>query len=281
MNLTMTTTQIAMKDFFQREDVMQKFQELLGKRASSYLTSVLSVVSQSSMLANADPKTVYMAALTSATLDLPINQNLGFAYIVPYKNKNWIHEAQFQMGYKGFIQLALRSGQFQTISATPVYEGQLVEENPLTWYVFDRKEKKSEVVIGYASYFKLLNWFEKTFYMTRAEIERHANLYSAQFKKSQSGLWKDKFDEMATKTVIKLLLSKFAPLSVEMQKAVIADQGVLQDENFDEVDYPDNDQAIIAEADIEDKIIDMTATNEVNKNTISEEQSEAEKSELF
>ena len=117
--------------------------------------------------------------------------------------------------------------------------------------------------------------------MTKAEIERHANNYSAQFKKSQSGLWKDKFDEMATKTVIKLLLSKFAPLSVEMQKAVIADQGVLQDENFDEVDYPDNDQAIIAEADIEDKIIDMTAINEVNKNTISEEQSEAEKSELF
>ena len=273
------TTQLAMKDFFQREDVVQKFQELLGKRASSYLTSVLSVVSQNSLLANADPKTVYMAALTSATLDLPINQNLGFAYIVPYKNKNWIHEAQFQMGYKGFIQLALRSGQFLTISATPVYEGQLIEENPLTWFVFDWKAKKSEVVIGYASYFKLLNWFEKTLYMTRAEIERHANLYSAQFKKSQSGLWKDKFDEMATKTVIKLLLSKFAPLSVEMQKAVIADQGVLQDENFDEVDYPDNDQWAIAEADLEGKIIDMTATNEVNKNTATDKQPEAEKTD--
>lgn len=272
----MTATQLAMKDFFQREDVVQKFQELLGKRASSYLTSVLSVVSQSELLAKADPKTVYMAALTSATLDLPINQNLGFAYIVPYKG-----QAQFQMGYKGFIQLALRSGQFLTISATPVYEGQLIEENPLTWYVFNRKAKKSEVVIGYASYFKLLNWFEKTFYMTKAEIERHANLYSAQFKKSQSGLWKDKFDEMATKTVIKLLLSKFAPLSVEMQKAVIADQGVLQDENFDEVDYPDNDQWAIAEADLEDKIIDMTATNEVNQNTVPQWQSEAEKSELF
>ena len=274
MNLTMTTTQLAMKDFFQREDVVQKFQELLGKRASSYLTSVLSVVSQSELLAKADPKTVYMAALTSATLDLPINQNLGFAYIVPYKG-----QAQFQMGYKGFIQLALRSGQFLTISAAPVYEGQLVEENPLTWYVFDRKAKKSEVVVGYASYFKLLNWFEKTFYMTRAEIERHANNYSAQFKKSQSGLWKDKFDEMATKTVIKLLLSKFAPLSVEMQKAVIADQGVLQDENFDEVDYPDNDQWAIAEDDLEGKIIDMTATNEVNKNTATEEQPEAEKTD--
>lgn len=275
------TTQLAMKDFFQREDVVQKFQELLGKRASSYLTSVLSVVSQSELLAKADPKTVYMAALTSATLDLPINQNLGFAYIVPYKNKSWIHEAQFQMGYKGFIQLALRSGQFQTISATPIYEGQLIEENPLTWFVFDRKAKKSEVVVGYASYFKLLNWFEKTFYMTRAEIERHANNYSAQFKKSQSGLWKDKFDEMATKTVIKLLLSKFAPLSVEMQKAVIADQGVLQDENFDEVDYPDNDQAEIISVDLDEQMKWMTPTNEVNKNTATEEQSEAKKSELF
>ena len=281
MNLTMTTTQIAMKDFFQREDVMQKFQELLGKRASSYLTSVLSVVSQSSMLANADPKTVYMAALTSATLDLPINQNLGFAYIVPYKNKNWIHEAQFQMGYKGFIQLALRSGQFLTISATPVYEGQLIEENPLTGYVFDRKAKKSDVVVGYASYFKLLNGFEKTFYMTKSEIERHANLYSANYKKYQSGLWKDKFDEMATKTVIKLLLSKFAPLSVEMQKAVIADQWVLQDENFDSVEYPDNDQNEIISVDLDEQMKGMTATNEVNKNTISEEQSEAEKSEFF
>lgn len=278
------TTTLSTKDFFQREDVVQKFQELLGKRASSYLTSVLSVVSQSEQLAKADPKTVYMAALTSATLDLPINQNLGFAYIVPYKNKNWVYEAQFQMGYKGFIQLALRSWQFQTISATPIYEGQLIEENPLTWFIFDWKAKKSDVVIGYASYFRLLNGFEKVLYMTKSDIERHANLYSASYKKYQSGLWKDKFDEMATKTVIKLLLSKFAPLSVEMQKAVIADQGVLQDENFDQVDYPDNDQWAIAEADLEDKIIDMTATNEKNKNTKAPEkstESQTPEQELF
>lgn len=278
------TTQLAVKDLFQREDVVKKFQELLKNRASSYITSVLSVVSQSEMLAKADPKTVYMAALTSATLDLPINQNLGFAYIVPYKNKSWVYEAQFQMGYKGFIQLALRSWQFQTISATPIYEGQLIEENPLTWFIFDWKAKKSDVVIGYASYFRLLNGFEKVFYMTKADIERHANLYSANYKKYQSGLWKDKFDEMATKTVIKLLLSKFAPLSVEMQKAVIADQGVLQDENFDQVDYPDNDQGAIAEADLEDKIIDMTATNEKNKNTKAPEksaESQTPEQELF
>ena len=185
------------------------------------------------------------------------------------------------MGYKGFIQLALRSGQFLTISATPVYEGQLIEENPLTGYVFDRKAKKSDVVVGYASYFKLLNGFEKTFYMTKSEIERHANLYSANYKKYQSGLWKDKFDEMATKTVIKLLLSKFAPLSVEMQKAVIADQGVLQDENFDSVEYPDNDQNEIISVDLDEQMREMTATNEVNQNTATHSQSEAEKSESF
>lgn len=110
--------------------------------------------------------------------------------------------------------------------------------------------------------------------MTKAEIERHANNYSAQFKKSQSRRWKDKFDEMATKTVIKLLLSKFAPLSVEMQKAVIADQGVLQDENFDAVEYPDNDQNEIISVDLDEQMKGMTATNEVNQNTVIEEQSE-------
>lgn len=270
----MTTTQLAINNFFDREEVRKKFELILKDNASSFITSVLAIVSQSSSLAKADPKTVYMAALTSASLKLPINPNLWFAYIIPYGN-----QAQFQMWYKGFIQLALRSWEFKTIAATPVYEGQLVEENPLTGYVFDRKAKKSEVVIGYASYFKLLNWFEKTFYMTKAEIERHAHLYSTSYRVRQDGLRRDKFDEMATKTVIKLLLSKFAPLSVEMQKAVIADQGVLQDENFDQVDYPDNDQWAIAEVDLEGKIIDMTATNEVNQNTATDKQPEAEKTD--
>jgi recombination protein RecT len=193
-----------------------------------------------------------MASLTSATLDLPINQNLGFAYIVPYAWK-----AQFQMWYKWFVQLALRSGQFKTISATPVYEGQLIEENPLTWFVFDRKAKISDKVIGYASYFSLINGFEKTFYMTVEQITNHANTYSAQLKSKWTGLWKDKFDEMATKTVIKLLLSKRAPLSVEMQKAVIADQWVIEDENLDGVEYPDNDQTVIIGEEVKDIIGEM------------------------
>lgn len=236
---------LAIKQFLEKDDVKKKFEEVLGDRAWSYLTSVLSVINSNDMLKEADPQTVYLSALTSATLNLPINQNLGFAYIVPYKNnKTGKTAAQFQMGYKWFIQLAQRSWLFKTISATPVYEGQLIEENPLIWYEFDWKAKTSDTVIWYAWYFKLLNGFEKTLYMTVDELKKHGTKFSQSFKKG-FGLWKDDFDSMAIKTVIKLLLSKFAPLSVEMQKAVITDQGVLNWEDENDIEYPDNEWEVI------------------------------------
>jgi recombination protein RecT len=143
------------------------------------------------------------------------------------------------MGYRGFIQLAQRSGQFKTISASPIFEGQLIEENPLTGFEFDFKVKRSGSPIGYAAYFELLNGFQKTLYMTTEELNQHGKRFSQTFKKG-SGLWKDDFDSMALKTVLKLLLSKFAPLSVEMQRAVITDQGVINDPDTLDVAYQDN-----------------------------------------
>lgn len=230
------------KVFFDNEIVRNKFKELLGKRASSFITSVLQIVSQSDMLQKADPATVFQAAAVAATLDLPINQNLGFAYIIPFDNKKTGKiVAQFQMGYKGFIQLAQRSGQFQSISACAIYEGQISEQNPLTGFKFDFSLKKSEKVIGYAAYFKLLNGFEKTLYMTIEELQAHGVRYSQTFKRD-FGLWKDNFDSMATKTVIKLLLSKFAPLSIEMQKAVLTDQAVINNSDTLEISYVDNEK---------------------------------------
>jgi recombination protein RecT len=220
--------------FLQQDNVKRKFEELLGKRASSFLTSVLQIVSNNSYLKNASPQSIYNAACVAATLDLPINNNLGFAYIVPYGK-----DAQFQMGYRGFIQLAQRSGQFKTISATPIYQGQIVAENPLTGYEFDFTVAKTGNPIGYAAYFKLLNGFEKTLYMTTEELKQHGLRFSQTFKRGQ-GLWKDDFESMALKTVIKLLLSKFAPLSVEMQQAVITDQGVIDNPDTLEVAYSDN-----------------------------------------
>lgn len=221
------------KVFFEREGVKSKFEELMGKRSTGFITSLLSVVSNNAYLKNASPESVYMAAMMAATLDLPINPNLGFAYIIPYGE-----QAQFQMGYKGFIQLALRSGQFKTISACPIYEGQLIEENPLTGYVFDFKKKTAETIIGYAAYFSLINGFEKSDFWTVDEIKAHGKKFSKTFS-SKAGVWEKDFDAMAMKTVLKLLLSKYAPLSVEMQKAVIADQSIINDSETLDVTYVD------------------------------------------
>ena len=243
------TTQLAKpnaKDFFQRDDIKKKFEQLLGQKAQSFITSVLQLVSNNKLLQNADPISIYNSACVSAILDLPINQNLGFAYIVPYNesyqdvNGQWQKRqvAQFMVGYKGFIQLAQRSGQFQTISATPIYDGQLIECNPLTGYVFDFTKKASEKVIGYAGYFKLLNGFEKTMYSSVDELTAHGRKYSQTFKRD-SGVWKDNFDSMAIKTILKLMLSKYAPLSVEMQKAVTIDQAVIRDETGTDIAYVD------------------------------------------
>lgn len=246
MSQQLTTNQpLTAKVLFSQSNVKSKFEELLGKRASAFITSVLQIVSSNELLSQAEPNSIFHAAAVAATLDLPLNNNLGFAYIVPFKdNKKNCVLAQFQIGYKGFIQLAQRSGQFQTISATPIYEGELVESNPLTGFRFDFTKRTSEKVVGYAAYFKLLNGFEKTLFMSADDLKKHGVKYSQTFKRG-FGLWKDDFDAMATKTVLKLLLSKFAPLSIEMQKAVITDQGIINDIDGNEIRYADNAEVVI------------------------------------
>lgn len=237
-----TQTQLTVKNLFGKDEVRNKFQELLGKRAPAFITSVLQIVASNDLLAKADPHSVYHSAAVAATLDLPLNNNLGFAYIVPYNQKDGSFKqvAQFQMGYRGFIQLAQRSGQFRTISASPIYEGQLIAENPLTGFIFDFKIKKEGAkVIGYAAYIQLINGFEKVVYMSVDELKAHGTKYSMTFKKGY-GLWKDDFDAMAIKTVLKLLLSKYAPLSVDMQKAVLTDQAIVNDSEAEDITYVDN-----------------------------------------
>lgn len=242
---------------FQKENTQKRFQEVLGKRATSFMTSMMTIISQSDMLKDAEPNSVYLWAMTAATLDLPINPNLGFAYILPYKNhKTWIITAQFQMWYKWFIQLAQRSWQFKTIDAKPVYEWQIeLDDNSFQWFKFKWSWKKSDTVVWYASYFELLNWFAKVLYMPTDEMKKHGQKYSKSYNNAY-WLWTTDFDSMATKTVIKLLLSKFAPLSVDMQKAIIADQWIIEDENLDNVTYPDNPPLIDSTININDEFLD-------------------------
>jgi len=233
----------SLKQYVSDDKIRQKFTEILGEKSKGFLASVMQVAN-SPMLKNADPATVINAAMMAATLDLPINNNLGFAYIVPFNNrKAGTTEAQFQLGYKGFIQLAQRSGQFSRIAATPVYQGQIVSENPLLGYEFDWSVKPQGNPIGYVAFFKLLNGFTADLYMTVDEVNRHASKYSQTYKRG-FGVWKDNFDAMALKTVLKLLLSKQAPLSIEMQSAVLADQAIVRDVENNDFDYIDHNESV-------------------------------------
>jgi recombination protein RecT len=221
--------------------VQAKFTEVIGKKSTQFITSVLQIVNNNKLLANADPNSILNAAMTAATLDLPINNNLGFAYIVPYGSA-----AQFQMGWRGFVQLAQRTGLYKTISVSAIYDGQLVSNDPLKGCEFDFSVVPIGKPIGYAAYFKLLSGYEATLYMSHSEVEAHGKKYS---KSYSSGPWKDNFEAMAKKTCLKLLLSRFAPLSVEIQMAVTLDQSKVNDNLQPE--YIDNQDAEFTEVDKE------------------------------
>ncbi|WP_019377700.1 recombinase RecT [Virgibacillus halodenitrificans] len=221
-----------MKGLLASPAVMKRFEEVLGKRATQFTASILSLYNSEKMLQKSEPMSVISSAMIAATLDLPIDKNLGYAWIVPYGGK-----AQFQLGYKGYIQLALRTGQYRNINVIEVYEGELKSWNRLTEEIeIDFEGKSSDKVIGYTGYFELLNGFRKTVYWSREEVEKHKK----KFSKSDFG-WKNDWDAMAKKTVIRNMLNKWGILSVEMQTAVSKDDQdpIEQTADFDEEDIID------------------------------------------
>jgi len=238
-----------LKSLLSSENVKARFHEILGKKSAGFISSLLSTVNNNTLLQKAEPQSILNSAVIAATLDLPINPSLGMAAIVPYNDKKTgMCIAQFQLMYKGLIELCQRSGQFISLIDEVVYEGQLVKKNKFTGeHVFDEDAKKSNKVIGYMAYFKLANGFEKTHYMTIEEAKAHASKYSQSFKKGY-GVWKDDFDIMARKTVLKLLLAKYAPKSIETQRAIVFDQASISGNLIEsgieeaEVKYIDNEE---------------------------------------
>lgn len=213
--------------------VQKQFQNALGKKASGFLTSVLSLYSGDTNLAKCEAGQVIACALKAAQLDLPIDKQLGFSYIIPYKNR-----PQFIMGYKGYIQLAMRSGQYLTINTDLVYEGEATFYDKLSGMVRLDGERTSDKVVGYFAYFKLLNGFEKLVYMTTEQMAEYAIRYSPSISKgtkkeslmalagkgATGGVgWFGDFDSMAKKTCLRQLISKYGILSIEMQNAILSD----------------------------------------------------------
>lgn len=204
--------------------VKKRFEEVLCERAPQYMSSIVNLVNSDVNLKKCEPMSIIASCMVAATMDLPIDKNLGYAWVVPYGTK-----AQFQMGYKGYIQLALRTGQYKAINVVEIREGELISWNPLSEEVeIDFTKRKSDKVIGYAGYFKLLNGFEKTVYWSREDVEAHAKKFSKTYS-FKNGVWQTDFDSMAKKTVLRNLLSKWGILSIEMQKAYSADNNSVKD----------------------------------------------------
>jgi len=247
------TQGLTVKNFFAQENVQAKFKELLGKRSTAFVTSVLQIVSSNDLLAKAEPQSVFHSAAVAATLDLPLNNNLGYAYIVPYnakqKDGQYKQVAQFQLGYKGFKQLAIRSGLFNVMNESDVREGEIKSHNRLTGeiefeWITDQAARLEKKVIGYVSYFKLNTGYSHTLFMTIEELEKHAQKYSQTYKRG-FGIWKDDFNVMCLKTVSKLNLSKNAPLSIEMKTAITVDQAIINNTEGTDVTYLDNEITLI------------------------------------
>lgn len=242
---------VKLQGYFNNETVMKNLRAMLGQKAQGFATSVLSVVNNNKLLQNSDPASIYSSAMVAASLDLPINPNLGFAAIVPYGRVS-----QFQIMTRGLLQLAIRSGQYEKITNAVVHKGELVKCDPFRdEYVFDASKRESDEVIGFMSFFRTTNGYEKYLYMTKEEVLAHGKRYSKAFN---SGPWKENTEAMCLKTVLKLLLSKYGILSIEMQRAIKFDQGVVKGdfseiESFEDIDaaeveYVDNPNNPVADA---------------------------------
>lgn len=228
-------SKLGLKALMNTPTMKKKFEEVLHDNVNGFMANVMTLVSNDSYLADSEPMSIMSGALTAATLNLGLDKNLGYAYLVPFNSKNkqtgkWEKKAQFVLGYKGYIQLAQRSGQYKALNVIEVFDGELESWNRLTEeFVFNPDGRKSNDVIGYVGYFELLNGFKKTVYWTKQEIEAH-RISNSKDKNPQnpSGVWRSDYDAMARKTVLRNMLSKWGILSIEMQKATVSDETVQQ-----------------------------------------------------
>lgn len=230
-----------LKSVLHAPSIQEQFANVLKDHKDAFVTSIIDLYNSDSQLQACNPNQVVAEALKAATMNLPINRALGFAYIVVFNNSvkqpdgTWVKvpTPTFVPGYKGYIQLAMRTGQYRTINADFVYEGEVRKVNKLTGEIAFDGERTSDKVAGYFCYFELLNGFAKTLYMTVHDMASYAKRYSPSVKKettidqleklantsvvSKKVGWEGNFNDMALKTVIRRLLSKYGYLSIEMQ----------------------------------------------------------------
>ncbi len=260
-----------MSSFLDGEGLRKRFDELLGARAPQFISSVVALVNSDPNMQQAfmeSPMTVIQSALKAATFDLPVDQNLGYAYIMPFNNSKkqpdgtWVKkkEATFILGWKGMHQLALRTGAYKTINVVDIREGELIRYDRLTEditlkFIDDETERQSRPVIGYVGYYRLVNGAEKTIYKTVEQIAAHEKKFR---KGSEMGKgWRDDWDAMARKTVYRELIGKWGVMSIEYQSrgdaAALADQ-MREEQSLETAEeIPVADYTVVEEAEQEEK----------------------------
>jgi len=242
---------VMISSILDREGLKRRFDELLGKRVPQFMSSLISLLNATPQLQEAFHQsaiTVIQAALKAATFDLPIDPNLGFAYIVPFRNKkddgSKVMEATFILGYKGMQQLALRTGAYKTLNVIDLREGELIRYDRLTEdieisFIEDENEREKAPIIGYVGYFRLINGTEKTIYMTLNQIRAHEKKHRKGEYMSKG--WRDDFDAMCAKTVMRRLIGKWGLMSINYQQAdaqTIAVAEAIATGTFDDEDIP-------------------------------------------
>lgn len=202
-----------MRGIIANENIKSRVNDILGKEGGTFLASCMDLYTQN--LTGCDPNAVMAQCMKAAALHLPVSNALGFCYVVPYKGM-----PTFTIGYRGLIQLAQRTGQYKYLNADVVFEGETVVNNRITGMVEISGNPTSDNVIGYFAYFQLMNGFEKCIYWTKERVMSHARKYSKAF---EDGPWQNHFDEMALKTMIRQLISKYGVMSIEFVNAVSYD----------------------------------------------------------
>lgn len=223
-------------------------ESVLGEKKQTFVGNMVALVSNNKALSECDPSTIMFSCLKSSALDLSLDPALGLCYVLPYRdNKSGTTVATWQLGARGYVQLALRSAQFRKLNVRDVREGEIVDEDFVSGELTFRKlqvGRETAQIIGYVAYMQLINGFEKQLYMSVEELDAHAKRFSQTYRKG-FGLWADKQmrGAMCEKTVLKRLLSKYAPLSVEMRDAIKSDSAVLGENNS--IRYIDNEEDAI------------------------------------
>ena len=270
----------------QRKTYQKLILNTLGdsKRASRFTSAIISAVSANEKLQECDASTILSGALLGEGLNLSPSPQLGQYYLIPFnktEGNNTIKVAQFQLGYKGYLQLAIRSGYYRKINVLPIKVGELEYFDPLEEQIKlnmieDEEVRETLETIGYYAMFEYLNGFRKVIYWSKKKMEKHANTYSNAFKlKKLSSFWYKDFDAMACKTMLRQLISKWGIMSVELQEAYEKDMGVVhEDGNVEYIDSQISEQQKqqqITEQQEQQATMEYENTNECQQTMTNEE----------